>query len=182
MNSFEVLDRKQNVHKNYFLEASAGTGKTFSIENVVVRLLVEKEGIDLEKILVVTFTNAATRDLKTRIRSNIEKAIDSLNSPSENTPDYVAQIIEMGEEYVSQANKKLRRALLTFDNAQIFTIHSFCARMLNEHVFEGNVKIDAISIDDPLPRSKILTIVRDFFRTGITSKIYCEEELKASSQ
>ena len=56
-----------------------GTGKTFSIQNIVVRLLIEsqehKEPLSLQKILVVTFTRAATRDLKVRIRSNIEKAL-----------------------------------------------------------------------------------------------------------
>ncbi|NGX42812.1 MAG: RecBCD enzyme subunit RecB [Chlamydiae bacterium] len=176
MKSFQVLDRNQKIHRNYFLEASAGTGKTFSIENIVVRLLVEKEELDFEKILVVTFTRAATRDLKVRIRANIENALAYLQG-QETPPDYLQSIIEKGLLEVTHARKRLERALFCFDQAQIFTIHSFCARMLNEYVFEGGLRLDAISMDDPLPRTKMLAIVRDFFRTGINPKEYSEEEI-----
>jgi exodeoxyribonuclease V beta subunit len=71
MAGFNVLDPKLNLHRNYFLEASAGTGKTFTIENIVVRLL--EEGLEIDQVLVVTFTRAATLELKMRIRHNLEK-------------------------------------------------------------------------------------------------------------
>ncbi|NBW99999.1 hypothetical protein EBR03_10555, partial [bacterium] len=71
MTGFNVLDPDLDLFQNHFLEASAGTGKTFAIENIVVRML--KAGIDIERILVVTFTRAATADLKNRIRKNIAK-------------------------------------------------------------------------------------------------------------
>lgn len=71
MPGFDIHDLSLNLKKNYFLEASAGTGKTYTIENCYVRLI--QEGIPLDKILVVTFTRAATLELKTRIRSNMEK-------------------------------------------------------------------------------------------------------------
>ena len=71
MRGFDVLDPQLDLKKNYFLEASAGTGKTFTIENLVVRLV--QEGMSVDKILVVTFTRAATLELKLRIRKRLEE-------------------------------------------------------------------------------------------------------------
>jgi exodeoxyribonuclease V beta subunit len=71
MPGFDVLDPALNLKKNYFLEASAGTGKTFAIENIVVRLV--EEGIPFKNILVVTFTRAATFELKSRIYKLLER-------------------------------------------------------------------------------------------------------------
>lgn len=71
---FDVLDPNLDLFRDYFLEASAGTGKTFTIENIVVRLL--KEGVPLDQILIVTFTRAAAIELKMRIRESLQRAID----------------------------------------------------------------------------------------------------------
>lgn len=71
MLGFDVLDPLLDLRRSYFLEASAGTGKTFTIENIVVRLL--QEGLEIDQILVVTFTRAATLELKMRIRRNLEE-------------------------------------------------------------------------------------------------------------
>jgi len=70
-NEFNVFDPSIDLRRNYFIEASAGTGKTFTIENSVVRLI--QEGIPIDRILVVTFTRAATEELKTRIRRTMEE-------------------------------------------------------------------------------------------------------------
>jgi exodeoxyribonuclease V beta subunit len=102
---FDVLDEKTSIFGSRVIEASAGTGKTFTIEHLVVRLLKESD-IKLNQVLVVTFTRAATRDLKKRIRGNLAK-----NYPS---------------------------ALLTFDEAQIFTIHGFCHKIITEFAFEAD--------------------------------------------
>src|ERR1700761_143120 len=106
MKAFNILDREQKVHLNAMLEASAGTGKTFAIENIVVRLLIdpshEKIPMTLEKILVVTFTRAAARDLKVRIRANFVKSLKILNAcasgsaSNEEIPDYLSAHIELG--------------------------------------------------------------------------------------
>ncbi|MFC2049455.1 UvrD-helicase domain-containing protein [Chlamydiota bacterium] len=71
MPGFDVLDPHLDLKKSYFLEASAGTGKTFTIENIVVRLL--QGGMAVDKILIVTFTRAATLELKIRIRKRLEE-------------------------------------------------------------------------------------------------------------
>lgn len=106
MKHFDILSLDTNIFGKRFLEASAGTGKTFAIEHLVVRLL--REGsLSLDQILVVTFTRAATRDLKMRIRANLSET-----------------------------------ELISFDRAQIFTIHGFCHRMLSEFAFEAGVAFD----------------------------------------
>ncbi|HEY4255012.1 MAG TPA: UvrD-helicase domain-containing protein [Chlamydiales bacterium] len=72
MQRFDCLDPNTNVLGDHFLEASAGTGKTFAIEQVVGRLIQERS-LSIEQILVVTFTRAATRELKARIRANLAR-------------------------------------------------------------------------------------------------------------
>lgn len=171
---FDVLERSLDLRRNYLLEASAGTGKTFSIQHLVVRLLVEPQGEEgpasIDKILVVTFTRAATRDLRIRIRKNIEDALHMLEScPDQqgNMPDYLKACVEKGEQAVKYAKKHLQQALFLFDQAQIFTIHSFCARLLRQFSMESDTGLHTSLGDKPLPRSELLAAIRDFFRTEI---------------
>lgn len=73
MKEFNILDRNLSIFGPHFLEASAGTGKTFAIEHLVARLILEtKDPIAMEQILIVTFTREATRELKRRIRQNLQ--------------------------------------------------------------------------------------------------------------
>ncbi|MGA8165167.1 MAG: UvrD-helicase domain-containing protein [Waddliaceae bacterium] len=178
--SFTVLSREQKIHRHYFLEASAGTGKTFAIEHIAVRLLVEDDPLPIEQILIVTFTKAATRDLLIRIRTTIEQAIACLSGIGESDcPDYLLHILEKGDKAVKQSIRRLEKALFCFDQAQIFTIHSFCARLLTENIFEGNVSLDAINPDRPLSHSTLVRIIHDCFRTKITPDRYSEGQLRA---
>jgi exodeoxyribonuclease V beta subunit len=188
MKKFKVLDRNLTLHQHYLLEASAGTGKTFSIQNIVVRLLIESHGeeepLPLQKILVVTFTRAATRDLKIRIRSNIEQAINYLqswqigDSLAEQAPDYLKACMESGEEAVKLARKRLQQALFAFDQAQIFTIHSFCARMLRQFAIESDMGLHSLAGEEPLPQSEIMGIIRDFFRTEVRMEQFSPAQLE----
>jgi exodeoxyribonuclease V beta subunit len=184
MPKFDVLDRKLDLNRHYLIDASAGTGKTFSIENIVVRLLLQNHQISLSEILVVTFTNAATRDLKQRIRSNIERVLDILNHASNHTLkpetllfDYLASIIEQGAETVLRAKKRLEEAYFVFDQAQVFTIHSFCSRMLQESILEGDIALNSAGIDQTVSDHELLKIIKDFFRTGIRKEIYSPNQL-----
>lgn len=178
MTRFNVLDRRQDIQRHYLLEASAGTGKTFSIENIVVRLLIEGEfPKTIEKILVVTFTKAATRDLRVRVRANIEKAIHQLSSASDEAPDYLLYFMEQGNAIAHLAIKRLQDALFCFDQAQIFTIHSFCSRMLRDNVLEGDFSVGS-NDTETLSESLLNRVVHDFFRTGIRQDRYCQEQLK----
>lgn len=105
MAGFDVLSA--SLSENLFLEASAGTGKTFTIEKFVLRLLLEESGPNLEEILVVTFTKAACLELKRRIGKTLENAL------KDETLSYLTK-------------KKIERSLSLFDEAKIMTIHSFC--------------------------------------------------------
>lgn len=188
MQQFDVLNRNLCLHQHYLLEASAGTGKTFSIQNIVVRLLIEPKNSEspllLNQILVVTFTRAAARDLKVRIRANIDRALACLNGwllhqeMKDGTPDYLKAIIETGAETARKAKKRLQHALFTFDQAQIFTIHSFCARMLKQYAMESDLGFHALGGEDPMPKSEILAILRDFFRTEIDSDQYSRNQIE----
>lgn len=187
MRKFNVLDRNLDIHQHYLLEASAGTGKTFSIQNIVVRLLIESSQdsnpLPIHKILVVTFTRAATRDLRLRIRANIEQALNDVNEwlnekvISASVPDYLISMLEKGNEAAVQTKKYLQQALFAFDQAQIFTIHSFCARMLKKHAIESDIGFNPEHIEDTLPPSEVMKVIRDFFRTEIREEIYSPAQL-----
>jgi len=120
--------RQIDLKKHGLIEASAGTGKTYIIENLVVRLLKEDSEIALEKILLVTFTEKATCELKIRIREKIEKELKDANDP--------------------KVIKRLRDSLDTFDTASIFTIHGFCRTVLSDFAFENSVLFKSELIDD----------------------------------
>jgi len=185
VSNFNVLDRNQTIHRHAILEASAGTGKTFAIENIVIRLLIEKANpLPIEKILVVTFTKAATRDLKERINSNLEKSLKilraaSTNSPLPDCPDYLLECIEKGPEAIKKAQRLIEQALFSYDQAQIFTIHGFCWRMLKIFAIEGNLSLEAASKEEqPRLTTKLLQAIHDFLRTELHPDHYSPEQLK----
>jgi len=140
------------------IDASAGTGKTYTICGLVLRLLLEK-GLTLEQILVVTYTEAATEDLRDRIRQQLRHALDTFNKASEDEflQKYLATIADH-----QKAAHLLSDALRSFDNAAIFTIHGFCQRMLLENSFESNLPFDSELVADD--SYLIKEIIEDFWR------------------
>lgn len=145
MPGFDVLNPDLELNQRCFLEASAGTGKTFAIETLFVRLLLEENGPAIDQILVVTFTKAATQELKERIRKKIEEVICSTTSTQ----------IE---------KKKANMALSSFDLANIFTIHSFCYKSLEENPVVGNLSL--AQNEECLGTDVMLRIVKDYLRTS----------------
>jgi exodeoxyribonuclease V beta subunit len=122
-----------DLSRHALVEASAGTGKTYTIENLVVRLLKEDPTVGLENILLVTFTEKATSELKLRIRQKIEQTLDD------------------GQTLTDAVRKKLGDSLDGFDNAAIYTIHGFCQTLLTEFPFEtGNLFEQEVIDDGPL--------------------------------
>lgn len=121
------------------IEASAGCGKTYTITSIVLRLLVEN-GIDIETILLVTFTDAAAAELKNRIRARIKDMIEIMEGEEETTDPLACHFLS---SYGTDAIKSLRRALSRLDRASISTIHGFCRRVLSEQAFESGVSFDA---------------------------------------
>lgn len=151
-----------DLDKSSMIEASAGTGKTFTISNLVVRLLIEgikkgnsSEPLDIENILIVTFTNAAASDLRARVLQKIhecrisfdqikngdktieelektfkEVAIHCFEKYSHNTIDGIS--IDNIKNVASVFSRLLTRAERNIDRASISTIHSFCNKALNQ--------------------------------------------------
>ena len=115
------------------IEASAGTGKTFSIAMLVMRFILQK-GYRIDQLLVVTFTNAAAQELRDRIRARLleVKAVFSGKSTKDDVfNEWVASLPEQS------AKNALTDALADIDNAHIFTIHGFCQRMLSQYALES---------------------------------------------
>lgn len=144
------------------IEASAGTGKTWAIASLYLRLLVEKE-LRPEQILVVTFTEAATQELRARIRRRIRESLDVMRGePTED--DFLANLRDRADVTGStdHAALLLEAALAEFDMASIFTIHGFCLRALQDHAFESGALYDTELMDD---QSELAgQVIDDFWR------------------
>jgi exodeoxyribonuclease V beta subunit len=147
------------------VEASAGTGKTFTIAGLVLRLLLERPSLTIDRILVTTFTELATAELRGRIRALLCKARDAFRSgASEN--ELVATLLPTHKDHHA-AMRRLEDALVNFDEAPIYTIHSFCQRVLSERAFESGMLFDAELVTN---QSELLReIVYDFWRTHFYS-------------
>ncbi len=122
------------------VEASAGTGKTYAIAMLVLRFITEKN-ITIDKILIVTFTRAATEELRIRIRAKIAEGKEVLSGELKDADqtmlDWATKITNKKE-----AIARLQLALYDIDQAGVFTIHSFCQRMLVEQALESGQLFD----------------------------------------
>jgi exodeoxyribonuclease V beta subunit len=128
----------------HLVEASAGTGKTFTIAILTLRLVVERR-IPISRVLVVTYTNAATAELRGRIRSRLRGAFLALKGARVESDLLLAEWIAARREQGLAAGDAswLEEQVRAFDEAPIFTIHGFCQRILQEHAFESGTPFDA---------------------------------------
>jgi exodeoxyribonuclease V beta subunit len=146
------------------IEASAGTGKTFTITTLYVRLVLE--GLDVGKILVVTYTNAATAELRDRVRQRLRQALDAFGG-APGADATLAALVAARASTRDDDCKRLIQALRSFDEAAIFTIHGFCQRMLQDHAFESRVAFEVeLVTEQDLLRDEI---VRDFWAREIAT-------------
>lgn len=172
--SFPLLGKR-------LIEASAGTGKTYTISNLYIRLLLADfqqpsadaetsvpalQGVD--RILVVTFTRAATEELRGRIRERIKDLYEAVlkiqQAPSSDTLDhidpYIIELIQRTKDNFSnsqtpnEAAKKpsltdwLQGNLAQMDESSVFTIHGFCQRILKQFAFDSGVGFESEMILD----------------------------------
>jgi exodeoxyribonuclease V beta subunit len=145
------------------IEASAGTGKTYAIACLYLRLIVESD-LSPEQILVVTYTEAATEELRGRIRARIREALNVFAGTPTKDPFLQGLLGNAnGKGPGSQeARERLDRALKSFDLASISTIHGFCLRALQDNAFESGSLYDTELITD---QSGLLQeVVDDFWR------------------
>jgi exodeoxyribonuclease V beta subunit len=143
------------------IEASAGTGKTYAIASLYLRLLLEKELLP-EQILVVTYTEAATQELRGRIRSRIREALEVMGG-RDSSDAFLEELYDKASRSgMKRVRDLLERALGAFDTASIFTIHGFCLRALQDNAFESGSLYDTELVTD---QTELLRdIVDDFWR------------------
>jgi len=126
---------QQVLRGKNIIEASAGTGKTYSLAVLVLRLVLEK-GIRIEQILLVTFTEAAAAELKDRTVKFLRMALKETESEGASGESTIQQIVASCKLNGTEKKTRLQKALLDIDKATMSTIHSFCQRTLNEFAFE----------------------------------------------
>lgn len=145
------------------IEASAGTGKTYAIACLYLRLLIEKE-LTPENILVVTYTEAATEELRWRIRGRIREALEVFAGGETKDPFLTGLAVNVNGKGPAWAKSLdlLDGALKSFDTASIFTIHGFCLRALQDNAFESGSLYDTELVTDQTVL--LQEIVDDFWR------------------
>ncbi|CAK0753313.1 RecBCD enzyme subunit RecB [Gammaproteobacteria bacterium] len=175
MNSsvFDPLDPlplKIPLRGSCLIEASAGTGKTWVIAALYVRLILGHGGdrafskpLTPKEILVVTFTNLATEELRNRIRERLREAAHCFRGQP--APDEFLTKLKASfspEQYQSLADR-LEISAENMDESAIYTIHSWCSRMLQKYAFESGLpfEIDTFGENEDLFEEA----TRDYWRT-----------------
>ena len=141
------------------IEASAGTGKTYTIGSLYLRLLLKagennfSRPLNVEEILVVTFTEMATEELKKKIRERITDAIDKLTAFAETkdkssfkNDEFLTALSQ--DLDIFEAIHRLKLAEQNMDLAAIYTIHGFCRRMLMQYAFHSGIHFNLELIKD----------------------------------
>lgn len=143
------------------IEASAGTGKTYTITGLYIRLILE-QGLTVEQILVVTYTKAATAELRERIRTRMVELKRAVECGGE---DEFRDALMVDAQTTELRLQRLTLAILSFDRAAIFTIHGFCQRLLSENAFESGMPFQTEMLLDERPL--VQEVVDDFWRSRI---------------
>jgi len=157
MKNFDIINTP--LTGTNLIEASAGTGKTYAISGLFVRLIVESK-FTADQILVVTFTKAATDELKERIRKKLMEAKEAFVKGA-GEDSFIHELVQKTDNH-KHAAEMLHNALVDFDRAAIFTIHGFCQRILHENAFETGSLYDTELITDQ--DTLLLEIAEDFWR------------------
>lgn len=188
---------------NTIIEASAGTGKTYSIEGIYIRFLLQafeagmitpEKRLEVKNILVVTYTEAATAELRERVLSKIQNTLlgfelifRQFKNQESITKDEAEgiihkvgdEILEMlilsycfdetehffSEKHIKDIIDHLKLAVFSFDEASIFTIHAFCRRLLTDYSLETKVGTEFEMVKDQ--RELIDECVNDFWRNQV---------------
>ena len=156
---FSLLDSP--LEGTNLIEANAGTGKTYAISKLFIRLILEGKA-SVDEILVVTFTEAATEELKERIRKDLIAAREAFICGEAEDPFFAGIITQFEPEHSAAL---LRNSLRLFDDVSIFTIHGFCQRSLKENTFESGSLFEMELITDQ--RELLEEIVDDFWRKNL---------------
>jgi exodeoxyribonuclease V beta subunit len=150
------------------VEASAGTGKTYAITTYFVRKILE-DGLTPERILVVTYTKAATAELRVRTRSRITKTLAFFDGPPDE-PDTLYEIFSKAVDELGrgEVRRRLRGALSEMDQAPILTIHGFCQRLLREHPLSFGIDLEIEVAENVVALNADLAV--DFWASDLYDK------------
>ncbi|MGR5168182.1 exodeoxyribonuclease V subunit beta [Vibrio astriarenae] len=157
------------LHGARLIEASAGTGKTFTIAGLYLRLILghgddqtrHKKPLTVDQILVVTFTEAATAELRDRIRARIHDARLAFSRGVSDDPVIEPLLDEVSDH--ASAVALLLQAERQMDEAAVYTIHGFCQRMLTQNAFESGSRFNNEFVtDEGMLKAQV---VADYWRT-----------------
>nr|WP_288358562.1 exodeoxyribonuclease V subunit beta [uncultured Pseudomonas sp.] len=157
------------LHGSRLIEASAGTGKTYTISALYLRLILQhggdaafREPLLPPQILVVTFTDAATRELRDRIRARLVEAATVFRGDGEGDALLATLKADFASTEWPECARRLELAAQWMDEAAVSTIHGWCQRMLREHAFDsGSLFSQTLETD----HSELLAeVVRDYWR------------------
>lgn len=162
---FEIANTR--IDAKNLIEASAGTGKTFSITFLYLRMLLEKE-FSVDQILVVTFTVAATGELKSRIRDRLAQALKYYSGEKTQDDAILDEITQHSGICAKRARRLLLQAIRDFDRAKVYTILGFCNRILMEFAFETGNAFHAQLVTET--GDFFREIVEDFWRNTLYEK------------
>jgi exodeoxyribonuclease V beta subunit len=146
------------------IEASAGTGKTFTITGLLLRLLIS-EGLTIDRILVVTFTRMATKELKERILNQLRKSVLVIESGKSGSDPFYEELLA-GIDDRDSAIRLLRDSIRNFDEANIYTIHGFCQQVLKDEALMTGAPVD---IEVSQTNDMLVEAAEDYWRNFIRS-------------
>lgn len=130
------------------VEASAGTGKTYTIENLVVELVKSPSNfIDLSQLMLVTFTEKAAGELRGRILKTLKKAAED-------------------ESLDQEQRKKIRKSVDFIDSAQISTFHAFCQKMMSTYAYDANLPFSFDLVNKNSVKAVVEKACRDEWTKG----------------
>ena len=187
---FNVLSSEPLPKKHFLLEASAGTGKTFAIENIFVRLIIEGNVIgssifypSINQIAVLTFTRAAAAELKYRIRTKLTQTHDILLSGLVNeqidkaAPDYIKVLLSKEPEEIFKSIQRIELAITHFNDHKITTIHGFCSQILQELSIQLNLSLSQNIQQSILPQPQLKKIILQSFHACLEESSILPEQL-----
>lgn len=156
-----VLDALTAKLEGSLIEASAGTGKTYTLTTLFLRLLIER-GLSISEILVVTFTKAATAELRERLRGRLVEALAAFDGAAADPA--LATLVARSADRARDRGRVLA-ALRAFDEAAIYTIHGLCQRVLARHAVESGSRFEIELAPDE--GALLAEVVADFWARSL---------------
>ncbi|MCX8059542.1 MAG: UvrD-helicase domain-containing protein [Spirochaetes bacterium] len=128
------------LSKNVLIEASAGTGKTYTIVKLVANLIENAHALP-EEIIIVTFTEKAAGEIKERIYNDLSLKLKEIDEEIRNNIDFEKEILLRKKKLINNALNNINKFLIN-------TIHGFCNYLISNYAFEIGLNFTNEIIDD----------------------------------